>query len=114
ARAFLVDHALTGDLSPSIGRRDRRKRTSPQLRRSNHAMATPPDRTEIPNGLDRMALGEALLQEGTRELERLRRVRGAHRRTARRIRRALAVVALAAGLLGVPLAGIGRAVPPAP
>src|SRR5262247_700895 len=77
-------------------------------------MSSPPARTEIANGLDRVALGEALLQEGTRELERLRRVRGAHRRTARRIRRALAVLALAAGLLGVPLAGVGRAVPPAP
>ena len=54
--------------------------------------------------LDRVTLGASLLREGTRELERLRRVRGAHTRTARRIQRALAVVALAASLLGVPFA----------
>src|SRR5262245_49131423 len=77
-------------------------------------MANPPALRESRNDFGRVALGKALLGEGTRELERLRRVRGAHRRTARRIRRALAVLALAAGLLGVPLASVGRAVPPAP
>ena len=71
-------------------------------------------RREIADRLGRLALGNALLRQGTRDLERLHRVRGAHARTARRIRRALAVVALAAGLLGVPLANVGRAVPPAP
>jgi hypothetical protein len=77
-------------------------------------MNTPPVRPEIATGLDRVALGEVLLQQGTRELERLRRVRGAHRRTARQIRRELAVLVLAAGLLGVPLASVGWAVPPSP
>src|SRR5262245_54881588 len=69
---------------------------------------------EIGNHVDRVALGEALLQQSTRELQRLRTVRGAHKRTARRIRRALGMLALAAGLLGVPLASVSRAVPPAP
>jgi hypothetical protein len=68
----------------------------------------------LPSGLDlpaRYALGERLLRESTRELARLRVTRGAGRRTAARVKRALAVLALAASLLGIPLAGTAAATP---
>jgi hypothetical protein len=44
------------------------------------------------------ALARALLRHGSAELARLRRIRGAHRRTAQRIARAQAILALAAAL----------------
>ena len=58
---------------------------------------------------DRCALGWELLRQGNRELARLRVTRGAYKRTARRIQRAMAVLALAAALLGIPMAGSASA-----
>jgi hypothetical protein len=58
---------------------------------------------------DRCALGWELLRQGNRELAQLRVTRGAYKRTARRIQRAMAVVALAAALLGIPMAGTASA-----
>jgi hypothetical protein len=53
-----------------------------------------------------------LLREASRELARLRRIRGAHRETARRIARARARLALAAALLAGTLAEPAAAGPP--
>ena len=50
-------------------------------------------------------LAHAVLRHALAELRRLRRVRGAHRRTARRIARAQALLALGAALLGAGTAG---------
>jgi len=64
---------------------------------------------------ERLRLGAALLDEGCAALARLRLVRGASRRTHRRIARAAAVVSLALGLLGAaPLATPAAAVTSAP
>lgn len=49
----------------------------------------------------RHSVGLELLNAATRELAHLRRVRGAYRRTARKIARAAAVLVLAEALLGV-------------
>jgi hypothetical protein len=57
-----------------------------------------------PAGRDRQQLARRLLREASLELARLRRTRGAYRRTWRRISRAQARLAFAAALLGVPLA----------
>ena len=53
-----------------------------------------------------------LLREASLELARLRRIRGAYLQTARRIAGARWRLALAAGLLGVPIAGAAGAVTP--
>lgn len=53
-----------------------------------------------------------ILRDGEAELRRLRATRGTHRRTARRFRRALAMVTLAAGLLGMPLGAVATAATP--
>ncbi len=66
----------------------------------------------VAGGLDQRAVGYQLLCEGNAQLVRWRAVRGAHHRTARRIGKALAVVALGAGLLGVPLSGAAVAATP--
>jgi hypothetical protein len=52
------------------------------------------------------------LRDASAELARLRRIRGAYERTARRIAGARRRLALAAGLLGVPLAGAAGALTP--
>ncbi len=52
-----------------------------------------------PGGAE-LALAERLLAGAGAELARLRVIRGTHQRTARRMRRALATLALATGLLG--------------
>ena len=62
-------------------------------------------------GLDRVSL-HRLLREGCAELERLGRIRGAYRWTARRITRARLQVVLAASLLGMPLASPASAAEP--
>ena len=54
----------------------------------------------------------ALLRDASLELARLRRIRGAYKRTARRIAAARRRLAFAAGLLGVPLAGAAGALTP--
>jgi hypothetical protein len=57
-------------------------------------------------------LAQRLLREASLELARLRRIRGACKRTARRIAGARRRLALAAGLLGVPLAPAAGALTP--
>ena len=66
----------------------------------------------VAGGLAGPEVAYGLLCEGNAEVARLRLVRGAYRRTARRLRRALGLVALGASLLGVPLTGIAGAAPP--
>jgi hypothetical protein len=65
-----------------------------------------------PAGRERRQLARRLLREASLELARLRRTRGAYRRTWRHISRAQARLAFAAGLLGVPLAGAAGALTP--
>jgi len=60
----------------------------------------------------RRQIAVALLRDASLELARLRRIRGAYKRTARRIAAARRRFALAAGLLGVPLAGAAGALTP--
>jgi hypothetical protein len=61
---------------------------------------------------ERQQVARRLLREASLELARLRRIRGAYKRTARRIAGARRRLALAAGLLGVPLAGAAGALTP--
>ena len=66
----------------------------------------------LPAGRERQQLGRRLLREASLELARLRRTRGAYRKTWRRVAGARRRLALAAGLLGVPLAGAAGALTP--
>ena len=68
-------------------------------------------KSETSVDVDRASV-QRLLREGCAELARLQRIRGAHRRTARRIARARLQVVLAASLLGMPLAGRAWAAEP--
>src|SRR3990172_9050674 len=65
-----------------------------------------------PAARERQQFARRLLREASLELARLRRIRGAYRRTARRVAGARRRLALAAGLLGVPLAGAAGALTP--
>ena len=78
------------------------------LRDTRKARARPGD----PAAHERQVAARQLAREARAELARLRRIRGASRRTARRIARARARLAFAAALLGAPLAGPALARPP--
>ena len=95
----LASHARNAATDSAAGRRGDPGAAGP---------STPP----LPSLHDQAALGAGLLCEGAAELARLRVTRGAHRRTARRLRRALAAMTLAGGMLGLPPAEPATAATP--
>lgn len=80
--------------------------------RANRSFCCAPLQPASPAGRDPYQAARPLLREASLERARLHRIRGAYLQTARRIAGARLRLALAAGLLGVPIAGAAGAVTP--